>query len=98
MQQYPKLVPSWTDPLIIGRHAFGDQYRATDFLVPGKGKLEVKWTSEDGRDEQKYEVFNFPGPGIALSMYNLDKRHDKQGKETQHQFFFRGFRGKLDGK
>jgi len=69
----PKLVPSWTDPLIIGRHAFGDQYRATDFLVPGKGKLEVKWTSEDGSDEKKYEVFNFPGPGIALSMYNLDK-------------------------
>jgi len=69
----PKLVPSWTDPLIIGRHAFGDQYSATDFLVPGKGKLEVKWTSEDGKDEQNYEVFNFPGPGIALSMYNLDK-------------------------
>ena len=69
----PKLVPSWTDPLIIGRHAFGDQYRATDFLVPGKGKLEVKWTSEDGKDEKKYEVFNFPGPGVALSMYNLDK-------------------------
>ena len=68
----PKLVPSWTDPLIIGRHAFGDQYRATDFVVPGKGKLEVKWTAEDGSDEQKYEVFNFPGPGIALSMYNLD--------------------------
>ena len=69
----PKLVPSWTDPLIIGRHAFGDQYSATDFLVPGKGKLEIKWTSEDGKDEQNYEVFNFPGPGIALSMYNLDK-------------------------
>ena len=69
----PKLVPSWTDPLIIGRHAFGDQYRATDFKVPGKGKLEIKWTSEDGKDEKKYEVFNFPGPGIALSMYNLDK-------------------------
>ena len=69
----PKLVPSWTDPLIIGRHAFGDQYRATDFQVPGKGKLEIKWTSENGKDERKYEVFNFPGPGIALSMYNLDK-------------------------
>ena len=69
----PKLVPSWTDPLIIGRHAFGDQYRATDFTVPGKGKLEIKWTAEDGTDERKYEVFNFPGPGIALSMYNLDK-------------------------
>jgi len=69
----PKLVPSWTDPLIIGRHAFGDQYRATDFLVPGKGNLEIKWTSEDGKEEKKYEVFKFPGPGIALSMYNLDK-------------------------
>jgi isocitrate dehydrogenase len=69
----PKLVPSWTDPLIIGRHAFGDQYRATDFKVPGKGKMEIKWTSEDGSDEIKYEVFDFPGPGIALSMYNLDK-------------------------
>ena len=69
----PKLVPSWTDPVVIGRHAFGDQYRATDFKVPGKGKMEVKWTAEDGSDEIKYEVFNFPGPGIALSMYNLDK-------------------------
>ena len=69
----PKLVPSWTDPVVIGRHAFGDQYRATDFKIPGKGKMEVKWTAEDGSDEIKYEVFNFPGPGIALSMYNLDK-------------------------
>lgn len=69
----PKLVPSWTDPVVIGRHAFGDQYRATDFKVPGKGKMEVKWTSEDGKDEIKYEVFNFTGPGVALSMYNLDK-------------------------
>ena len=72
-QNIPKLVPTWTDPLIIGRHAFGDQYRATDFKVPGKGKMEIKWTAEDGSDEIKYEVFNFPGPGIALSMYNLDK-------------------------
>ena len=69
----PKLVPSWTNPICIGRHAFGDQYRATDFLVPGKGKLEIKWTSEDGKDKKEFEVFNFPGPGIALSMYNLDK-------------------------
>ena len=69
----PRLVPSWTDPVIIGRHAFGDQYRATDFKVPGKGKLEIKWTSEDGKDIKNYEVFNFPGPGVALSMCNLDK-------------------------
>ena len=69
----PKLVPSWTDPVVIGRHAFGDQYRATDFKVPGKGKMEIKWTSEDGKEEIKHEVFNFTGPGVALSMYNLDK-------------------------
>jgi len=69
----PKLVPSWTNPICIGRHAFGDQYRATDFQVPGKGKLEMKWTSEDGKEKKEFEVFNFPGPGVALSMYNLDQ-------------------------
>ena len=69
----PKLVPSWTNPIVIGRHAFGDQYRATDFKVPGKGKLEIKWTSEDGKEKKEFEVFNFTGPGVALSMYNLDQ-------------------------
>ena len=69
----PKLVPSWTNPIVIGRHAFGDQYRATDFKVPGKGKLEIKWTSEDGKIKKEFEVFNFTGPGVALSMYNLDQ-------------------------
>ena len=69
----PKLVPSWTNPICIGRQAFGDQYRATDFKVPGKGKLEIKWTSEDGSEKKEFEVFNFPGPGVALSMYNLDQ-------------------------
>ena len=69
----PKLVPSWENPICIGRHAFGDQYRATDFQVPGKGKLEIKWTSEDGKDKKEFEVFNFPGPGVAMSMYNLDQ-------------------------
>jgi isocitrate dehydrogenase len=69
----PKLVPTWTKPIVIGRHAFGDQYRATDFLVPGKGKMEVKWTSEDGKEKKEFEVFNFPGPGVALSMYNIDE-------------------------
>jgi isocitrate dehydrogenase len=68
----PKLVPSWTQPIVIGRHAFGDQYRATDFLIPGEGKMEVKWTSKDGKEKKEFEVFNFTGPGIALSMYNLD--------------------------
>ena len=69
----PKLVPSWTNPIVIGRHAFGDQYRATDFIVPGKGKLEIKWTSEDGKEKKEFEVFNFKGPGVALAMYNLDQ-------------------------
>jgi isocitrate dehydrogenase len=69
----PKLVPTWTKPIVIGRHAFGDQYRATDFLIPGKGKMEVRWTSEDGKEKKEFEVFNFPGPGVALSMYNLDE-------------------------
>ena len=68
----PKLVPGWTNPIIIGRHAFGDQYKATDFLVPGKGKLEMKWTSVDGKQKKEFEVFNFPSSGVALSMYNLD--------------------------
>jgi len=68
----PKLVPGWTKPIIIGRHAFGDQYRATDFVVPGKGKLEVKWTSEDGKNKKEFEIFDFTGPGVSLSMYNLD--------------------------
>ena len=68
----PKLVPGWTKPIIIGRHAFGDQYRATDFIVPGKGKLEIRWTSEDGKNKKEFEIFNFPGPGVSLSMYNLD--------------------------
>ena len=69
----PRLVPHWTDPIVIGRHAFGDQYRATDFKVPGKGKLTIKWESEDGKNNIEHEVFNFPSSGIALSMYNLDE-------------------------
>ena len=70
----PKLVPGWTDPIVIGRHAFGDQYRATDFLVPGKGKLSIKWTPTDpNQDTIEHEVFNFDSPGIAMAMYNTDE-------------------------
>jgi len=67
----PRLVPGWTDPIVIGRHAFGDQYRATDMLVPGPGKLRLVFEGDDGTviDE---EVFNFPSPGVAMAMYNLD--------------------------
>jgi isocitrate dehydrogenase len=67
----PRLIPGWTAPIIIGRHAFGDQYRATDFLVPGKGKLTIKFVGDDGAVIEK-DVFDFPGAGVALSMYNLD--------------------------
>ena len=67
----PRLVPSWTQPIVIGRHAFGDQYRATDFRVPGKGRLTIKFEGEDGTIIEK-EVFKFPGGGVAMSMYNLD--------------------------
>ena len=68
----PRLVPGWTEPIVIGRHAYGDQYRATDFRVPGKGKLVMKWVSEDGKDTIEEEVFDFPGSGVAMGMYNLD--------------------------
>ncbi|MBT4042432.1 MAG: NADP-dependent isocitrate dehydrogenase, partial [Rhodospirillaceae bacterium] len=68
----PRLVPGWTSPIVIGRHAFGDQYRATDFVVPGKGKLTIKFEPEDGGEVIEREVFQFPGGGVAMAMYNLD--------------------------
>ena len=68
----PRLVPGWTNPIVIGRHAFGDQYRATDFLVPGAGKLTLKWEATDGSETIEREVFEFEAAGIALAMYNLD--------------------------
>ncbi len=72
-QNVPRLVPGWTRPIVIGRHAFGDQYRATDFLVPGPGRLTMTFTPADGGEAVEYEVFEFPGPGVALGMYNLDE-------------------------
>jgi len=68
----PRLVPGWTHPIVIGRHAFGDQYRATDFLVPGKGKLTIKFEGEDGKVIE-HNVYDFPGSGVALAMYNTDE-------------------------
>ncbi|WP_262296416.1 NADP-dependent isocitrate dehydrogenase [Microvirga sesbaniae] len=67
----PRLVPGWTQPIIVGRHAFGDQYRATDFKIPGKGRLTIKFEGEDGTVIEK-EVFKFPDAGVAMAMYNLD--------------------------
>jgi isocitrate dehydrogenase len=72
-QNIPRLVPGWTQPIIIGRHAFGDQYRATDFIVPGKGRLSIKWVSEDGSEIIEKEVYNFENSGVAMGMYNHDK-------------------------
>ena len=69
----PRLVPGWEQPMVIGRHAFGDQYRATDFLVPGKGKLTMTFTPEDGSAPTEYEIFDFPESGVAMGMYNLDE-------------------------
>src|SRR5471032_104029 len=68
----PRLVPGWTHPIVIGRHAFGDQYRATDFLVPGKGKLTIKFEGDDGKVIE-HNVYDYPGSGVAMVMYNLDE-------------------------
>jgi isocitrate dehydrogenase len=67
----PRLIPGWTQPIIVGRHAFGDQYKATDFRVPGKGKLKISWEGENG-EKIEHEVFDFPAGGVAMGMYNLD--------------------------
>jgi isocitrate dehydrogenase len=68
----PRLIPGWTDPIVIGRHAFGDQYKATDFVVPGPGKLTMKWQGAAG-EVIEHEVFDYPGGGVAMGMYNLDE-------------------------
>ncbi len=71
IKNVPRLIPGWTDPIVVGRHAFGDQYKATDFLVPGPGKLRLVWDGDNGEKIDE-EVFQFPSPGVALAMYNLD--------------------------
>ncbi|NCA86052.1 MAG: isocitrate dehydrogenase (NADP(+)) [Clostridia bacterium] len=73
IKNVPRLVPGWTGPICIGRHAFGDQYRATDFRVQGKGKLTITFTPDDGKPVQSYEVYNFENDGVALAMYNTDE-------------------------
>ncbi|MBY9061705.1 NADP-dependent isocitrate dehydrogenase [Sphingomonas yunnanensis] len=72
MKNVPRLIPGWTHPIVVGRHAFGDQYKATDFKVPGKGKLTMKWEGENG-ETIEHEVFDFPSAGVAMGMYNLDE-------------------------
>jgi len=73
IRNVPRLVPGWTAPIVIGRHAYGDQYRATDFKVPGPGKLTMTFTPSGGDKPVTYDVFDFPEPGVALGMYNLDE-------------------------
>jgi isocitrate dehydrogenase len=72
IKNVPRLIPHWTKPIVIGRHAFGDQYKATDFLVPGAGKLTVTFTPQDGSKPMEFKVFDFPSSGVAMAMYNLD--------------------------
>jgi isocitrate dehydrogenase len=73
IKNVPRLIPHWSKPIVIGRHAFGDQYRATDFKVPGPGKLTVTFTPTDGSAPMEFNVFDFPGSGVAMTMYNLDQ-------------------------
>jgi isocitrate dehydrogenase len=86
----PRLVPGWTKPIIIGRHAYGDQYRATDFKVPGKGKLYLTFVGDEG-EEIKREVFRFPGPGVAMAMYNIDHSIRDFARASMNYALSRGY-------
>jgi isocitrate dehydrogenase len=86
----PRLVPGWTKPIIIGRHAYGDQYRATDFKVPGKGKLYLTFVGDDGKKIER-EVFQFPGGGVAMSMYNLDQSITDFARASMNYALARGY-------
>ena len=79
MQNVPRLVPNWTAPIVIGRHAFGDQYRATDIVVNGPGKLTMTFTPEDGSGPQVHDVYQFEGPGVAMTMYNTEESTTSNG-------------------
>ena len=86
----PRLVPGWTQPIIVGRHAYGDQYRATDFRFPGKGKLTIKFVGEDGKVIE-HEVFNAPGSGVAMAMYNLDESIREFARASLNYGLLRGY-------
>lgn len=87
----PRLVPGWKKPICIGRHAFGDQYRATDFVTKGKGKLTITFTPDDGSEPQNYEVFDFKGDGIALAMYNTDESIIGFARACMNQAILKGW-------
>src|SRR3712207_6708927 len=90
MKNVPRLVPGWTQPIIVGRHAYGDQYRATDFKFPGKGKLTIKFVGEDGQTIE-HEVFNAPGSGVAMAMYNLDESIREFARASLNYGLLRGY-------
>lgn len=90
-QNVPRLVPGWTAPIVVGRHAFGDQYKATDFKVPGAGKLTMKFTPDDGGEEIEYEVFQYPGAGVAMGMYNLDESIREFARASMNYGLLRGW-------
>ncbi len=87
----PRLVPSWTKPIVIGRHAYGDQYRATDTLIPGEGTLTMTFTPKDGSEPMELNVFDFPGSGIAMAMYNLDDSIRDFARASMRYGLDRGF-------
>ncbi|NJM36095.1 MAG: NADP-dependent isocitrate dehydrogenase [Rhodomicrobium sp.] len=87
----PRLVPGWTQPIVVGRHAFGDQYRATDFKVPGKGKMTIKWVAEDGSETIEHEVYDFPSGGVAMAMYNLDDSIRDFARASMNYALMRGY-------
>jgi isocitrate dehydrogenase len=90
IRNVPRLVPGWTDPIVVGRHAFGDQYKATDFLIPGPGKLRMIWDGENGEKIEK-EVFDFPAAGVAMGMYNLDQSIRDFAKASMNYALDRGW-------
>jgi isocitrate dehydrogenase len=87
----PRYVQGWTNPIVIGRHAFGDQYRAQDFVVPGAGRLTIKWEAEDGSETIEREIFNFPEGGVAMGMYNLDESIRGFARSCMHFALDRGW-------
>src|SRR5436305_10231787 len=91
MRNVPRLVPSWTKPIVIGRHAFGDQYRATDFVVPGAGSLTMTFTPKDGGEPMEFDVFDFPDGGVAVGMYNLDSSIRDFARASMRYGLERGF-------
>jgi len=91
MRNIPRLVPGWTKPVVIGRHAFGDQYRATDFRIPGEGTLTITFTPKDGGEPIEHHVYDFNGPGVALAMYNLDESIRDFARASMQYGLMRGY-------